>query len=202
MRCSATIVAGPAVPDDDRRHHPEPSGPTPWRGTDEGTVFHYDRAEREAGRSHAWEPPRGGFFRRNKGLTLTIIDVAIVLLLFAIVTFVIGPLRSRGRIDPYRLAAEAVVFDGQVLIAVTVTDPDAGHHEVPPADSVVTISVADQEAADLVPTVSPTRTVRLRAALEDIRPAIRDDEVVITVRIGDEEDTLRAKPEGEALPAP
>ncbi|MFW5828141.1 MAG: hypothetical protein ACOCU4_08610, partial [Alkalispirochaeta sp.] len=97
----------------------EPRHSTPWRrdqarsGSD-AIHYHYNREEREATRQRVWTPPTGGFFRRNRALTLTLIDVVVILVLFAIVMFVVGPLSSRASLGDYAVSAEALYFDDEI----------------------------------------------------------------------------------------
>lgn len=170
--------------------------PTPWRGAGRSDpTFYYDPAEREQTRTRVWDPPGGSFFRRNKGLTLTIIDVAVVVLLFAIVQFVIGPLQSRGRIDDYRLRADAAQVGETVAIAVTVTDPRIDETNSG-TGGVVTIRVGDATVSDLLPSLEPTRTLRLQIPEDDLGDARRGNDVRIEVEIGEERETLRANLNG------
>lgn len=178
--------------------HPE--GPTPWKGHESARpVFHYNREEREATRQRVWEAPTGGFFRRNRGLTLTIIDLVIVLMLFVIVMFVVVPLQSRGRIDGYRLAGEVVHFDGELLVVLTVKDGSGDDRDAEPVDNVVSLSVAQVEALDLVPEPGGTRTIRLRIPVDDAAAELSRNDLPVTVRIGGEERTLRIPVSGEPL---
>jgi hypothetical protein len=179
-----------------------PEGPTPWKGHESARpVFHYNREEREATRQRIWEPPTGGFFRRNRGLTLTIIDLAIVVMLFVIIMFVVVPLQSRGRIDGYRLTGEAIHFDEELLVVLTVTDLAGENRESLPENNVVTLAVAEAEALDLVPEPGGTRTVRLRIPVEAAVSEVRRNDLPVTVLIGREERTLRVPVSGEPLPA-
>jgi hypothetical protein len=179
-----------------------PEGPTPWKGHESSRpVFHYNREEREATRQRIWEPPIGGFFRRNRGLTLTIIDLVIVLMLFVIVMFVVVPLQSRGRIDGYRLTGEVVHFDDELLVLLTVADTAGESRDAIPADNVVTLVVAGSEALDLVPEQGGSRTIRLRIPIEDAVSELNRSDLPVTVRIGDDERTLRIPVSGEPLPA-
>ncbi len=191
-----------------------PERPTPWRGADgERLTFHYDRAEREAMRQRIWEAPTGNFFRRNRGLTLTLIDLVFVIALFGIFVFILRPMTGRVRIDRYRVEAEALHFDGEVLVSVSVTDTRYGRGDErgsdstsnePPggAENLVTVRVIDMSESDLLPTLSPVRTIRFRLPVEDV-PMYEDDEaaLLIHVEIGEEERSIRTAIEGEPLPA-
>lgn len=176
----------------------EPTRRTPWRAPEfESSHYHYNRADREASRQRVWTPPSGGFFRRNKALTLTLIDVIVVLVLFAIVMFVVGPLSSRGMVGDYRLSLEAIHFDGEILVAVTVTDTEFGERSAPASENVITVRVGEASVSDLVPSLSPERTIRLRTRLEAVRSNLRDDTLTVEVYWGDQNETLRAKVSGE-----
>lgn len=182
----------------------EPRRPTPWRREQtrsgaEGAHFHYNRAEREATRQRVWTPPTGGFFRRNRALTLTLIDVVVILVLFAIVMFVVGPLSSRASFGGYAVSAEALYFDDEILVAVTVTDTETDARIATPRDRVVTVRLGEERVADLVPTMSASRTIRLRAPLESARSSLRGDTLTVMVKLGEREETLRVKVSGESL---
>lgn len=185
----------------DRPPRPSELGPTPWRGhASVGPQFNYRREEREAQRQTARETPRGGFFRRNRGLTLTIIDLVIVAALFAIVTFVVLPLQSRGRIGSYRLRAEAVWVDGAVLATVQVIDGDFSDRDGPPPSQVVELRAGSRSSSDLVPMLNPTRLMRLRVSPSEAGDALQDDSIRLDVRIGDEVESLTAPVEGSSPP--
>jgi hypothetical protein len=180
----------------------KPEGPTPWKGHESvKPVFHYDREEREATRQRIWEPPSGGFFRRNRGLTLTIIDLVIVLMLFVIVMFVVVPLQTRARIDGYRLSGEVIHFDGELLVVLTVVDIVGEDREGVVVDNVVYLTVSEMESLDLVPEPGGSRTIRLRIPVEEAIPELSRNDLPVKVRIGSEERTLRIPVSGESLPA-
>lgn len=177
----------------------EPTRRTPWRAQEsESSHYHYNRAEREASRQRVWTPPTGGFFRRNKALTLTLIDVIVVLVLFAVVMFVVGPLSSRGTLGEYRLSLEAIHFDGELLVAVTVTDTEFGERSGPVSENVITVQLGEDAVSDLVPSLSPERTIRLRTTLEAARSNLRGDTLTVKVSLGEQAETLRAKVSGES----
>ncbi|MFO8042708.1 MAG: hypothetical protein R6U25_05875 [Alkalispirochaeta sp.] len=178
----------------------EPRRSTPWRtSSPESSHYHYNREEREASRQRVWTPPTGGFFRRNRALTLTLIDVVVVLILFAIVMFVVGPMASRGTLGDYRISVEAIHFDEEILVAVTVTDIEFEARSAPPTDSVIRVQVGQESVSDLVPTLTQERTVRLRTSLESVRSVLRRNTLPVTVSLGEEEETLRATVSGEPL---
>lgn len=178
----------------------EPPRSTPWRSTSSAsTHYHYNREEREASRQRIWTPPSGGFFRRNRALTLTLIDVIVVLVLFAIVMFVVGPMAARGTLGDYRLSVEAIHFDGEILVAVTVTDTEFGERSSPPTESVIMVRVGQESVSDLVPTLSQERTLRLRTSLESARSTLRGDTLPVHVSLGERIETLRATVSGEPV---
>ena len=193
----------------DKRNR-EPDRPTPWRAADgERLTFHYDRAERESMRQRIWEAPTGNFFRRNRGLTLTLIDLVFVIALFGIFVFVIRPMAGRVRIDRYRVEAEALHFDGEVLVSVSITDTrydrrdGASSPGAPPdtSDNLVTVHLADRSESDLLPTLSAVRTIRFRFPAEEV-PIDGGDEATLSRRVvlGGEERSLRVTVGGEPWP--
>lgn len=81
--------------------------------------FHYDREERLAGREEPDEKPRG-ILRGNRSLTLIVLDVIFVLIVFALYFFFFSPEPGVARIDGYRVAGNAFVFDGELYVTVTI----------------------------------------------------------------------------------
>jgi len=97
-----------------RRRDPETSG----RG-DLG--FHYDREERLGDRGQR-EPEQGSIFRRNRSLAITLLDLLLVLIIFALymVFFRPGSSDALVRLDGYAVDGTAFVFEAEVYVTVTV----------------------------------------------------------------------------------
>ena len=84
-----------------------------------GLHYHYDREERLAHRPDRWEPS-GGIFKRNRSLTIILIDVLIVLMLFGIFRLFVfggdGPPQLRG----YTVDLDVLDTSQGVLAIVTL----------------------------------------------------------------------------------
>lgn len=90
--------------------------------------FHYDREERLGDRGER-EPEQGGIFRRNRSLAITLLDLLLVLIIFALymIFFRPGASDALARLDGYEVDASAFVFEAEVYVTVTVelTDSEA-----------------------------------------------------------------------------
>lgn len=178
--------------------------PTPWRGTNEAVTFHYDRSEREALRQRVWEAPTGGFFRRNRGLTLTIIDVVIVLILLVVFLVVLAPLAQRTTVAGYRVRGEALLYDGELLVTATVhaaqEPPPSGDDEpIAPAENLVELQIGEQTVTDLLPTGDRERILRFRAPLADLADVLDDQALPVRIRIRGETGELSLQIDGDAV---
>jgi hypothetical protein len=128
-----------------------------------------------------------------------LIDVVVVLILFAIVMFVVGPQASRGALGDYDVSAEAIHFDGEILVAVTVADTAFDRRSGPPSGDVVTVRVGERSVSDLAPSLSPERTIRLRTTPEAVGSSLRGGTLTIEVQLGEQDETLRANVSGEPV---
>lgn len=89
--------------------------------------FHYDREERMGDRGER-EPSRGGIFQRNRSLAITLLDLLLVLIIFALymVFFRPGANDALARFDGYTVDGSAFVFETDVYVTVTVELSDDG----------------------------------------------------------------------------
>ncbi len=169
---------------------PEPRR-TPWRDSaDLGEMkFHYQRAEREAMHHRVWEPPTGGFFRRNRALSLVILDVSIVVILFLIYLFFLRPLEGEYRVGDYRFRLEAFVFEEELLLAADVRAPSRAERQ-----PVMTFSAAGEVIQDLAPRSGGQRRIGVRLPLAVLSA---DGTISVTLEIEGESRTVnhRALPE-------
>ncbi len=126
---------------------------------DGGLHYHYDREERLARRPDRWQPS-GGIFKRNRSLTIILIDVLIVLMLFGIFRlFVFGgdrPPQLRG----YTVGMDAVETSQGVLAIVTLQAGD----EPEESSGIVTVRFRPAggepvEVKDLVPEPGARRRI-------------------------------------------
>lgn len=158
--------------------------PTPWREQNERTpVFHYNRAEREALRGdRAGGETGGGFFRRNRSLAITLIDVVFVLILFVIFWFFLRPLADRVEIAGYRVTTEAFLFDGELLVTVRVVAPeDRSAPEASPAAAAPATSSPGAAAPGEPVPVAPDAGVRPLTAVPPFTTT------VVSIALGDEQ---------------
>lgn len=157
---------------------------TPWRDPEGGEIhYHYNRAEREATRERIWTPPTGGFLRRNRGLTIVLVDVIIVVLIFFIYLFFLRPLAGQMRIGEYRATARTFAVEDEVLVMVMVTirypvDPS----QVSRSQPVVTVTVGEHSVSDLAPRAGQERTILLRLPVDEVTA---ETERQLLVSIGD-----------------
>jgi len=158
-------------------------GPAPWRTTGAAEPEHYARHLREADTGG-----RGGVFRHNRGLVITLIDLVVVSMLFVIFVVVIRPLSDRVTIGAYQAELAVEASDGDLYVRATVQQRSTlfGGTESPdgPFQPIVTMTALDAETADLAPPDGMQRTLELRI------PEADDDEreqLTVTIRVGDEE---------------
>lgn len=129
---------------------------TPWKRAEslEELPYHYNRQEREAQRLSPDAGPSGGFFRRNRALTLIILDVFIVVILFIIYLVFLRPMEGEYRVAGYRFRVETFVVDDDILVAVDLRAPrDAT------GQPVVVVRVDNREVRDLAPRAGEDRRV-------------------------------------------
>lgn len=83
--------------------------------------FHYDRDERLGDRGER-KSEQGGIFRRNRSLAITLLDVLLVLIIFALymVFFRPGASDALVSVDGYTVDGSAFVFETDVYVTVTV----------------------------------------------------------------------------------
>ncbi len=85
-----------------------------------GFQYHYSREERLRLPGAPGPPPTGGFLKRNRSLTILLLDLLIILILgFAFFRFIGGP-ASSGRLQPYTITLRALRDRDSVLATVTV----------------------------------------------------------------------------------
>ncbi|MFP4153504.1 MAG: hypothetical protein ACLFSV_11720 [Alkalispirochaeta sp.] len=165
----------------------------PWR--DHGTsepVYYTERpgftGSPGAAESEECRPRRGGIFRGNRGLIITLIDIVFVTLLFIIFVLFLRPLSNRVVIDPYRVDLAAERIDEAVVVRATVAHRErsagssengenAGDRNPQP---VVTVVAGGHPSRDLAPRPGGRRAIEL------IVPGADPDEtdaIVVTVSI-------------------
>ena len=155
--------------------------------SDRLTTWYANRAAPTSRRGN--DRPVGGFWRRNRSLTLTLIDVAIVLVLFVIYWFVLRPTDWQTQIDGFRFRAVATIAEGQVDIRVRIDAPTAIDTRAGPVTRVVSIHAADTSRYDLAPGPDRRRYLHLRIA----PPASlqRTPRIEIEVGLDDQRERLR-----------
>lgn len=105
-------------------------------------VFHTNREPAE--REHGSSKRRGGVFRGNRSLTITLLDIALVLLMFLIYMFFLAPDDEPARVEVggYLLGASGFVFEGNVYATVVVQAADESSPREG-ADSLVRVTYPD-----------------------------------------------------------
>lgn len=101
-------------------------------GRDGTEGFYYNRDDRlknasESVKDIAESTPgkrRGGVFRRNRGLVIVFLDIAIILILFGIYHFFLRPDTRTAKEAGHQAELDAVAFEGEILVAVRVTKLD------------------------------------------------------------------------------
>ena len=141
------------------RHRPNPKS----NGL---TTFHSKRVDPEAAAARSGgDRSVGGFLRRNRSLTLTLIDVSIVIVLFGIYWFVLRPMDWQTRIEGFRFRATATVSERQVDIRVRVDAPTAADTQADVGTRVVSVHAAGVSRRDLAPEFGRRRDLHLRVDL-------------------------------------
>ncbi|MBU8914113.1 MAG: hypothetical protein KOO61_08835 [Spirochaetales bacterium] len=117
--------------------------------------FHYDRAERLAGKGGEKSPEPKGLFRRNRSLAIILLDVIIIVIIFLLFQFIFTPGKSWTRVGDYRVDLTAFRFESEVYATVTISRTRAGEDEqVAGSDSLVVIRFAGrEEVLDILPAV-------------------------------------------------
>lgn len=174
------------------------------------TTFRYNRAERESAAPCSGDRATGGFFRRNRSLTLTLIDVSIVLVLFGIYWFFLRPADWQTRIDGFRFRAEATLIEQQVDLRVRVDGPRGRDDRAVWETRVVSVHSAGASQSDLAPEADRHRYLQLSvdlSALEtDLTPAQqagderRTTNIDVEVGLDDQRVVLRVPVRSDAWP--
>lgn len=149
------------------------------RGGSEG--FYYKREERLQNASDSVKElsgsapgkRRGGVFRRNRGLLIVILDIGIILLLFGIYHFFLRPDPTTAQAAGYRGELDAVVFEGETLVAVRVT-------------------MLEEDAADGLFSLRFFLNDTEVYATQDLLPRSVGEEVVVRTVLAGESDELTA----------
>lgn len=159
-------------------------------GNDGSTYYHYNREERLARRQDAYERPSGGILRRNRSLTIILIDVLIVLMLFAIFRFFFFGREETPTVQGYAVSAELLETSQGSLGLVSISAPE----EAPESSGIVTVRFAvlgsDQEDArsvevkDLLPEGGERRRVSelFAGGPEEIRVVVEIDGETLELR--------------------
>lgn len=155
----------------------------PWYGSGDSSeiTMHYKRADRERLRTKDPALPKGGFFRRNRSLTLIILDVLIVVMLFFIYLIFLRPMEGETRVGPYTFRIESFVFDDEVVLAVDVS-PRRGAEGQP----VISLTVGTHNVADLAPLPDSSRRIPMRLPTSVIDGS---GQITLQIEVGDDQRT-------------
>lgn len=114
--------------------------------------FHYDRAERLAGKGGEKPPEPKGLFRRNRSLAIILLDLIIILIIFLLFQFIFTPGRSWARVGDYRVELSAFRFESEIYATVEISRVRTGDEQVAGSDSLVVIRFAGREdVLDILP---------------------------------------------------
>lgn len=149
--------------------------------------FHYDREERLAGREEPSEKPRG-ILRGNRSLTLILLDVIFVLIVFVLYFFFFSPEPGVVRVDGYRVAGNAFVFDGELYVTVSIEADE--ERTLEGEQSLVWVTFPDGERlTDVLPATTGFPTV-LRRVVESDEPSAGDEVRVTIAMLGTERELV------------
>jgi len=135
-----------------------------------GYVYHYNREERISGlptdiqQRLAGKLP-GGIFKRNRSLTIILIDLAVI----ALVWFVFLPLirtPASGIMGGYRFSLDSFSYEGRALISLKTT-PVGNTTKTPPVYTAVFSAPSGRDSVEMQGsfTGAPGQPVILRASL-------------------------------------
>lgn len=144
-----------------KRKRPDDRDPT--RGFPDH-AYHYNREERLAMRGDL-RKSEGGFFRRNKGLVIVLVDLVFLAIIAAVFFVVLRPDETSRSRDGYTFSVRAVEFGDELLITVRAA---AAARDRPDAeDPVFRVIFPDRTTVtDIVP-AGGTETV-VRRAIESV----------------------------------
>jgi hypothetical protein len=136
-------------------------------GRSERPEFHYDRDERLRQRGRQEQSPKGGLFRRNRSLTILLLDIVLILVLYLVLQFFVFGVQERHTALGCRFVLRAVAFEDDVLVTLRITrrEEQAEAAESPVARAVFRLDGSDTrgEDADLLPSeVDEPRYLRAR----------------------------------------
>ncbi|TFH03827.1 MAG: hypothetical protein E4H09_04565, partial [Spirochaetales bacterium] len=115
--------------------------------------YHYNREERIAGRQHEEKKSWLSLFRRNRSLTITILDVLLLLIVFLLYQFFISPQAGIRRIDGVEFRFTGFSFDDELYITVEV-ERFRDSRATTPTDPILAGRFPDgTEFLDVIPTV-------------------------------------------------
>ena len=123
--------------------------PSSQERTEKNLVFHYDREERlrmkKGGSTEPQRPGLFGFLRRNKTLTIVMLDVSLAILVFLLYWFFLRPDLSVELAGGYRYELRAVRFAEEVLVSLSVESVDEQR-----AGDLITVSYLTEEGDELL----------------------------------------------------
>jgi len=154
--------------------------------------FHYNREEREAGLS---EYARNtlhakGFFRRNRSLVITLIDVLVLLLLFFIINLYVRTRSKSELTDGLSVTSEGEIQDGRIFLSLTIKrTSDAGPTGVA---RVMFRALPDDVRVDVSDTL-PEAKGETRVVHSVLEVSSSEPRVFATVDVGDSRKVFEVK---------
>lgn len=160
--------------------HPCPAEETRERGQ---YAFHYDREERLA-RKPRKAPEPGGFLQRNRSLLIVLLDIVLVIAMFALYVLFFRTAPTSSEMDGFLVDGNAFVFDEEIYVTLSIargrTMP-----LVPQDDMLVEVSFPGGTAlVDALP-VDPDHPATIRHIVrgEPARRYLDADEVTVEVTV-------------------
>jgi len=172
----------------------EHPGPAPWRTGETAEPVIYSRTRE----SNETTGKRGGVFRGNRGLMITLIDIVVVTLLFIIFYTLLLPLSRNVSIEPYVMEIDHTLDENVLEISVLINHRTPGIFSKPLSTSsnliqpVVTVRAGNVSVADLAPREGQQRKLVFQvplSATEGIDGKSR--QLDLAFQIGDETKTHR-----------
>ncbi len=165
--------------------------------------YHYDRSERRRSlpdslKERLENPPPRGLFKRNRALTILLLDVLVIIFMYFIVLPFINASFSSAVIEGYRFTLQGFHFEdtGYVSVSVEAIDTPKGNE-----DNLVSVifTIEGTDNKTTVFDILPEGKGGSRIIRATLRMRKEDGKVFAVVSAGGQEKKLSAtiKPEGE-----
>lgn len=162
--------------------------------------YHYDRDERmkrlpDDVRAKLTGPSPKGLFRKNRTLTIILLDIVVIV----VVWFVFLPLirtGASGRLEGYSFSLHSFSYGNRALISLKVVNESAGHG-LPPSYTAIFGLSSDNESVEMQGPLpeEPHASTTLRTSLP---LAAKTVAVVCTVKLANKTLSLKARLQKES----